>query len=115
MYRIAMLLSLLAISAQSFAMPTTELVAGPGEWSSIVVIKDDGQNTYLLRTSISKDLQTCTTALNDIAPKIMQSDGGAVVYTNRDKTTLNFEKTADDSRVRVLELKCAPGAYPFND
>lgn len=116
MYRIALAM-LFAFSSQAFAMPVTDRVAGPGEWSSIVVIKDDNQNTYLLRTSITSDLQGCTTALNDLAPKIQQSDGGAVVYTNRDKTTLNFQKEANvaDSRVRVLELKCAPGPYPFHD
>lgn len=119
MYRItlAILLSVLAWSTQSYAMPTTDRVAQPGEWSSIVVIKDDSENTYLLRTSITSDLQSCTAALNDIAPKIMQSEGGAVVWTNRDKTALSFEKQANEaeSRVRVLEVKCAPGPYPFND
>lgn len=119
MYRIAivMLLSMLTLSTQAFAMPVTDRMAGPGEWSSIVVIKDDNQNTYLLRTAITSDLQSCTSALNDFAPKIKQSDGGAVVYTNRDKTTLNFEKEANvaDSRVRVLEVKCVPGPYPFPD
>ena len=114
---IAMIVSLLAYAAPSFAMPTTDLVAAPGQWSSIVAIKDDSQNHYLLRTSITNDLQSCTSALNDIAPKIAQSEGGAVVYTNRDKSTLDFEATPNEaeSRVRVLELKCVPGPYPFPD
>jgi predicted sugar kinase len=119
MYRIAIAIgwSLLTFSVSSFAMPVVDRVALPGEWSSIIQIKDNSQNHYLLRTSITSDLQSCTSALNDIAPKIAQSDGGAVVYTNRDKTTLNFEKTANaaESRVRVLELKCVPGPYPFPD
>lgn len=119
MYRIiiVMILSLLTYAAPSFAMPTVERVAQPGEWSSIILIKDDSQNHYLLRTSITGDLQSCTSALNDIAPKIAQSQGGAVVYTNRDKSTLNFEATPNEaeSRVRVLEVKCVPGTYPFDE
>ena len=119
MYRIAIFLLSSLFASQAFAMPVVDVdqKAAPGQWSSVIVTKDDSQNTYLLRTAITDDLQSCTAALSDLAPKIKQSEGGAVVWTNRDKTTLNFEKTANvaESRVRVLEVKCAPGPYPFFD
>lgn len=113
MYRIAivMILSVFALSAR--AEEPKQLIPQPGQWSTMLGIKDPNQNNYLLRTALSSTPDACADELKNAASKITQANG--VVWTNRDKNVLSYEHKPlfSEIKVRVLEMRCV--LEPFKE
>lgn len=97
----------LAISTQAFAADISgNYDPKPGQWSTVVAIFDHNENHYLLKTSLTDNLEECMTQLNKVSADVQQANG--MIWTNRQKTAVTGEATPGltDIQAKVLEIRC---------
>lgn len=99
--------ALLAISTQAFAVDISgNYNPKAGQWSTVVAIFDHNENHYLLKTSVSDNLEACMTQLDKLSADVQGANG--MIWTNRQKTAVTGEATAGltDIQAKVLEIRC---------